>query len=77
MTLPDGVSQTSNSQNQALVWSRPLEYGDSGQYPCSAMNTVGTSAATLNLLVRSKSLVEWEEQASGRGKWEISCRGSG
>lgn len=69
VTLPDGVSQTTSSQNQALVWSRPLEYGDSGQYLCSAMNTAGNSAATLDMLVRSESfslavirVVEWEGQ---------------
>ena len=76
VALPNEVSQTTSSQNQALVWSRPLEYEDSGQYLCSAMNSVGSSAATLDLLVRSESfnynslavfrVVEWENGARGR-----------
>lgn len=35
-----------------LLWSRRLEFTDTGRYLCTAVNSNGSSTATLDLLVR-------------------------
>ena len=52
VALPSGVTMAPTSQNLALVWSRALQYTDSGNYVCNASNSVGSSAVRLELLVR-------------------------
>ena len=54
--LQTGVTQQIPSDRDSLdlVWGRSLAYTDSGQYPCNAVNSNGSSTATLDLLVRCK-----------------------
>ena len=52
LALPREVSLVTNRQNMGLAWHRPLEYTDSGSYTCNAMNSVGSSSVTLDLLVK-------------------------
>lgn len=53
--LPSGVTQilvpTSESKIN-LVWSRPLEYSDSGRYHCNVNNNNGSITTILDLLVK-------------------------
>jgi hypothetical protein len=51
-----GTSVITGGQSISLVWKRSLEYLDSGNYTCMAVNSRGTGYATLQLLVRREYL---------------------
>ena len=54
--LPSGVSLMANRLGGLdLVWTRALQYRDSGDYQCVASNSIGTETITLQLLVRRES----------------------
>lgn len=53
--LPSGLSQISSHNHRLslvqLHWQRAVVFSDSGWYVCRATNNIGTSDATLQLLV--------------------------
>ena len=59
VALPSGVRTVMrDDDNVELVWSRSVDYADSGHYLCTAANSNGLSTATLDLLVRRESVAK-------------------
>ena len=57
MILPSGITHQYSPSDRSsldLVWGRGLLYTDSGWYTCNAVNSNGSSVATLELLVRGE-----------------------
>lgn len=71
--MPAGV----DTSNGSLMFTRPLEQNDSGQYRCEVQNDVGHSFQDVRILIKGEKLYVTSEDACDDvfTSWGVEVKG--